>query len=113
MFPLLRLRRRRSIPGLLLSLGLLLGAVQSAGAQTVHRSKARQDADHRRAQRTAQRLESPYKESHLQPGRRLKRGQGDQPRPEGSDQLRFENGNKPRVVQPKFPLGKRRQKADS
>lgn len=88
---------------LLLSLALLGLAARPAQAQIVHRSRGWQDTDNRRAAREARRLESPYKESHLKPGRRLKRGQGDRPAAETGNQLRFENGNHPRVVEPKFP----------
>lgn len=88
---------------------MLLTAAPAA-AQTVHRSAGRQDADHRRALREARGAESPYKNSHLQPGRRLRRGHGDHPRPEGSDQFRYENGNHPRVVQPMFPALRRKRR---
>ncbi|WP_375418859.1 hypothetical protein [uncultured Hymenobacter sp.] len=92
-----------------LSLSLLLGLwAGPAAAQTTHRSAGRQDADQRRAQREARRLPSPYADSHLQPGRRLRRGEGNQPRPEGSDLVRFENGNRPRAVK-RSPLAGRRK----
>ncbi len=84
--------------------------MRPAAAQIVHRSAARQEADQRRALREARRLDVPYKESHLRPGRRLGRDQGAKPHAEGSDRFRFENGNHPRVVEPVFPALHRKQK---
>ena len=105
--------RRRWTPVLLLSLLSFLSLTWGAGpalAQTAHRSATRQNADHRRAQREAKRLQTPYEETHLLPGQHLRRGAGDHPRPEGSDQFRYENGNRPRVVQPVFLALRRKRK---
>lgn len=76
----------------------------------MRRSAAQQDADQRRADREARRLDSPYKDSHLQPGQRLRRGEGDRFRPEGADQGRFENEKRPRAVKRPLPPSRRKHK---
>ena len=74
-------------------------------AQIVHENPGKIKAANRRALREAHRTESPYKESHLDvTPARLKRGGSAQVQPEGSDRLRYRNGNIP-TVKPTGVLG--------
>ncbi len=67
-------------------------------------------AANRRALRDAKRIDSPYKESHLDITRaRLKRGESTQRLPEGSDELHYKTGNSPNLRPASF-LGRRKIK---
>lgn len=85
---------RRPLPSgrWLLSLALGLVALR-APAQITSETPRRLDAANRRALREARRTAAPYKDSHLDIERtRLQRGDGDQPRPDGADALRYRHG---------------------
>ncbi len=85
-------RQRLSAGRGLLGLALALVALR-APAQITPENPRRLDAANRRAQREARRTPAPYKDSHLDIARtRLQRGDGDQPRPDGADALRYRYG---------------------
>ncbi len=76
----------------LLGAALALVALR-APAQITTENPRQLDAANRRAQREARRTPAPYKDSHLDVARtRLQRGDGDQPRPDGADALRYRHG---------------------
>jgi len=88
-----RPRRLRSAGRWLLGLALGLGTVLRAPAQIMPAKPHRLDAANRRAQRQARRTPTPYLETHLDIARtRLRRGNGDQPHPDGADALRYRHG---------------------
>ncbi|MFD1468417.1 hypothetical protein ACFQ48_09290 [Hymenobacter caeli] len=107
---------RRAPPRLLSAgrwlLGLVLtGAALPAPAQIVPETPRQLDADSRRAQREARRTPAPYKDSHLDVARtRLQRGDGDQPRPDGADALRYRHGAPVVARKKKFLSRGRKQK---
>lgn len=77
---------------LLAVLFLLAGLLNShrSSAQIVYEKPGQVKAANRRALREAKRIESPYKESHLDvTPALLRRGQSIQHLPEGSDKLRY------------------------
>ena len=91
-------QRRTSSPGaafVLLTLLLLLGMVFTALAQIRPAKPAHIRADTRRAQRQDRRTpDLPYHDSHLDRSH-LKRGEGDQPHPEGADAYYYKKGKSP------------------
>ena len=80
-----------------LLLALLLGAAAPALAQIRPETPGRIRAENRRAQRDDRRTpDLPYQNSHLARSKRqLRRGEGDQPRPEGADAYDYQKGNSP------------------
>lgn len=87
------LRRCLSAGHWLLGLALALGGALRAPAQIAPAKPRRLDAANRRAQREARRTPTPYTDTHLDIARtRLRRGSGDQPRPDGADALRYRYG---------------------
>lgn len=87
--PLRFLSAGRCLLGLVLGLGMAL----RAPAQITPEKPRRLDAANRRAQREARRTPAPYKDTHLDIARtRLRRGDGDQPRPDGAEALRYRRG---------------------
>ncbi|GAB3292961.1 hypothetical protein GCM10027511_06570 [Hymenobacter humi] len=100
---------------MLLLLVLLLSG-HAASAQIVHKKPARVKAENRRALRTAHRMDTPYKDSHLdvKPAR-LKRGRNNQPVPlrdddgDDYDEVDYKKGIDPKA-QPAVSPGPRRKK---
>ena len=83
---------------MLLSLLLLgLAQIRPALAQIRPETPGRIRADNRRAQRENRRTpDLPYHDTHLDRSKRqLKRGEGDQPHPEGADAYYYKKGNSP------------------
>lgn len=92
-------------------LGLLSGPL--AHGQIVRERPAKIKAANRRALREANRIESPYKESHLDVTRdQLKRGESTSNPPEGSKALDYKTGIAPNV-KPAGLLGLRRNKTST
>ena len=92
-------------------LGLLSGPL--AHGQSAHERPGKVKAANRRALREANRIDSPYKESHLDVTRdQLKRGQSTPNVPEGSDKLKYKTGTAPNV-KPAGLLGLRRNKTST
>ena len=88
-----------AVRGLLLALALLFGAAAPTLAQIRPETPGRIRADTRRAQRQDRRTpDLPYQDTHLTRSKRqLKRGEGDQPHPEGADAYYYKKGNSPSV----------------
>ena len=80
--------------------GLLLA---TAPTQIVPTTPAQQRAAERQAQRDARRVESPYKDSHLDPA-----SLGDAARPRPAHEPRFGRDGAPRVARKKLPGQRRR-----
>ncbi len=94
-----RISSRGAVAGLLalllLLLLLLLGPMAAVQAQIRPAKPAHVRADTRRAQRQSQRsTDLPYHDTHLDRPH-LKRGEGDQPRPEGADAYYYKKGHSP------------------
>lgn len=94
--------QRRPLLRLMMLLSLLLAGGAPAALAQIRPTTARQIREaNREAKRQAKKMDTPYKDTHLQVSTRLKRGEGDRPEPEGSNNLRFERDGTPRVVEPK------------
>lgn len=103
-------RRLLSTGRWLLGLALGLGVALRAPAQIAPEKPRRLDAANRRAQREARRTPTPYQDTHLDIARtRLRRGAGDQPRPDGAAALRYRHGAPVTHKKGFFGLGRKKK----